>query len=51
MPQTEIRQCIIHQIRNTTKFVFHKEIRSLMADLKCVYVVPAEEIILAELEL
>jgi putative transposase len=36
-PQTEIQQCIIHQIRNTTKFVSYKEIKSLMADLKRVY--------------
>lgn len=32
-PQTEIQQCIIHQIRNTTKFVSYKEIKPLMADL------------------
>lgn len=32
-PQTEIQQCIIHQIRNTTKFVSYKEIKPLMADV------------------
>ena len=26
-PQTEIQQCIIHQIRNTTRFVSYKEIK------------------------
>ena len=31
--QTEIQQCIIHQIRNTTKFVSYKELKPLMADL------------------
>ncbi len=36
-PRTEIQQCIIHQIRNTTKFVSYKDIKSLMADLKRVY--------------
>lgn len=36
-PQTEIQQCIIHQIRNTTRFVSYKEIKPLMADLKKVY--------------
>ena len=35
--RTEIQQCIIHQIRNTTKFVSYKDIKSLMADLKRVY--------------
>ncbi len=36
-PQTEIQQCIIHQIRNTAKFVSYKDIKALMADLKKVY--------------
>lgn len=49
-PQTEIQQCIIHQIRNTTKFVSYKEIKSLMADLKRVYAAPTEEVALAELD-
>ena len=49
-PQTEIQQCIIHQIRNTTKFVSYKELKPLMADLKRVYAAPTEEIALTELE-
>lgn len=49
-PQTEIQQCIIHQIRNTTKFVSYKEIKALMADLKRVYGAPTEEIALEELD-
>lgn len=49
-PQTEIQQCIIHQIRNTTKFVSYKEIKLLMADLKRVYAAPTEEVALAELD-
>lgn len=49
-PDTEIQQCIIHQIRNTTKFVSYKELKSLMADLKRVYAAPTEEIARAELD-
>lgn len=49
-PQTEIQQCIIHQIRNSTKFVFYKDIKALMADLKLLYAAPIEEIALSELE-
>ena len=49
-PDTEIQQCIIHQIRNTTKFVSYKEIKPLMADLKRVYTAPTEEIAMGELE-
>ena len=33
-PQTEIQQCIIHQIRNTTRYVSYKDNRKVMADLK-----------------
>ena len=49
-PQTEIQQCIIHQIRNTMKFVSYKDIRPLMADLKRVYAAPTEETALSELD-
>ena len=41
-PQTEIQQCVIHQIRNTTRFVSYKDIKLLMADLKKVYGAPDE---------
>lgn len=50
-PQTEIQQCIIHQIRKSTKYVTYKEIKKLMADLKEVYAAPTEEIALNALEL
>lgn len=36
-PRTEIQQCIIHQIRNTTRYVSYKDIKALMSDLKAVY--------------
>lgn len=49
-PQTEIQQCIIHQIRNTTRFVSYKEIQSLMVDLKKVYAAPTEKTALSELD-
>ena len=49
-PQTEIQQCIIHQIRNTTKFVSYKDIKALMADLKRVYTAVDEQTALLELD-
>lgn len=49
-PKTEIQQCIIHQIRNTTKFVSYKDIKALMADLKKVYAAVDEQTALSELE-
>lgn len=50
-PETEIQQCIIHQIRNTTKYVSYKDIKPLMADLKRVYAAPTEDTALVELDL
>jgi transposase-like protein len=42
-PKTEIQQCVIHQIRNSTKYVSYKDIKPLMADLKNVYKAINEE--------
>jgi len=36
-PKTEIQLCIIHQIRNSLKYVPYKEQKEFMADLKQVY--------------
>ncbi len=36
-PQTEIQLCVIHQIRNSLKYVSYKEQKELIADLKKVY--------------
>ena len=49
-PQTQIQQCIIHQIRNSTQFVSYKDIKALMNDLKAVYKAPSEESALLNLE-
>ncbi|MEM5781334.1 MAG: IS256 family transposase, partial [Lawsonibacter sp.] len=49
-PQTEIQQCVIHQIRNSTKFVSYKDIKALMADLKQVYAAVDEQTALYQLD-
>jgi putative transposase len=36
-PKTEQQLCVIHQIRNSTKYVPYKDIKAVMADLKLVY--------------
>ena len=36
-PKTEIQNCIIHQLRNSSKYVPYKDIKALMADLRSVY--------------
>jgi len=49
-PKTEIQQCIIHQIRNSTRYVSYKDIKILMADLKKVYSAVDEPAALDSLE-
>jgi len=36
-PQTEVQLCVIHQIRNSLKYVSYKDRKTLMPDLKQVY--------------
>jgi len=49
-PRTEIQQCVIHQIRNTTRFVSYKDIKILMTDLKKVYAAIDEQTAFYELD-
>ncbi|RXI56295.1 IS256 family transposase [Clostridium tetani] len=49
-PHTEIQRCIIHQIRNSSKYVSYKDLKEFNSDLKLVYTATTEEAALAELE-
>ncbi|MDH5728788.1 MAG: IS256 family transposase [Gammaproteobacteria bacterium] len=52
-PNTKIQHCVIHQIRNSIKYVASKNQKAFMADLKCVYkaaTINAAETALDELE-
>jgi transposase-like protein len=49
-PKTEQQQCIIHQIRNSTKYVSYKDLKAVMADLKAIYQAPTEDDALYHLE-
>lgn len=42
-PLTDIQRCIVHQIRNSTKFVSYKDIKKFCADMKEIYTAPNEE--------
>lgn len=50
-PKTEIQNCIIHQLRNSSKYVSYKDLKALMADLKAVYAAVDEESALAALDI
>ena len=49
-PNTEIQRCIIHQIRNSSKYLSYKDLKAFNADLKLVYTASTEEVALAELD-
>lgn len=42
-PKTEVQLCIVHQIRNSTRFVASKDIRAVIKTLKEVYEAPTKE--------
>lgn len=39
-PRTEVQGCIVHQIRQSTKYVAHKDRKAFMHDLKSIYKAP-----------
>ena len=45
-----IQNCIIHQLRNSSKYVSYKDLKALMADLKAVYAAVDEQAALAALD-
>lgn len=36
-PKTEVQSCIVHQLRNTMKYVASKDVKAVISDLKLVY--------------
>ena len=42
-PKTEVQLCVVHQIRNSTRFVPSKDIKAVMKTLKEVYEAPSKE--------
>jgi len=49
-PKTENQLCIIHMLRNSTKFVAYKDLKAITFDLKKVYGAVNEESALIALE-
>lgn len=50
-PNTKHQKCIVHQIRNSTKFVSYKDLKSFTADLKLVYTAKDEITALEQFEI
>ena len=49
-PQTELQRCIVHQVRNTLKYVGEKYKKEFANDLKAIYQAPSEKAALEQLE-
>lgn len=49
-PQTQIQKCIVHQVRNSIRYVSYKDVKKVTADLKRVYTAPTEAAAVTELE-
>jgi putative transposase len=42
-PATDVQLCVVHQIRNATKFVSYKDRKSFCADMRPIYTAPTVE--------
>ena len=49
-PSTEYQRCIVHQVRNTLKYVADKDKKEFASDLKTIYTAPDEKTGLKQLE-
>ena len=49
-PKAEIQKCVVHQIRNSLKFVSYKDKKEIAKDLKSIYQADTEDIALSNLE-
>ncbi|MCM3561563.1 IS256 family transposase [Brevibacillus borstelensis] len=49
-PKTEIQKCVIHQIRNSIKYVSYKDLKKITSELKPIYKAPTEQAALEELD-
>lgn len=49
-PETEYQRCIVHQVRNTLKYVAYKDMKPFANDLKGIYLAPDEKTGYEELE-
>jgi len=49
-PKTEVQKCVVHQIRNSVRYVSYKDRKKLTADLKPIYTAPSEDAAFAALD-
>ena len=49
-PHTQVQRCVIHQIRNSLRYVSYKDSKAFVSDLKTVYQAPTREAAEANLQ-
>lgn len=49
-PQTEIQKCVVHQIRNSVRYVSYKDVKKVLSDLRPIYTAPSEAAALEALD-
>ena len=42
-PHTDVQGCIVHQVRNSMRYVSYKEIKEVLTDMKAIYRAPGEQ--------
>jgi transposase-like protein len=50
-PESEVQKCIVHQIRNSIRYVSYKDVKKIVAGLKPIYTAPTEDAAMEELSL
>jgi len=48
-PQSEVQKCIVHQIRNSIRYVSYKDVKKIIAGLKPIYTASTEDAALEEM--
>jgi transposase-like protein len=44
-PESEAQKCIVHQIRNSIRYVSYKDVKKIMAGLKPIYTLPQQKML------
>lgn len=50
-PKTDVQTCVVHQIRNSLKYLSSKDVKAFLKDLKLVYQAPNKQVAEQQLEL
>ena len=49
-PEAQVQKCIVHQIRNSVRYVSYKDVKKVLADLKPIYTAATEPLALEALD-